>query len=118
MNFIQNINISEGYNLVSLDSISLLTNIPKTLILSILKICSLKLLNTFLIPVISPSIISFIHSQVDGSAMENKARPVLANPVTNELATSRLKQLSFTIKFLKIYIDYTILVIPAGNSNK
>lgn len=122
--------IPENYVLVSLDVISLFTNIPKQLVMDIIK-KDFKFLSSYtqissktLLDIASfcfeTSYFSFqqkIYLQKDGSAMGNPASPVLANIVMNHLISETLKKLPFNIPFLYVYVDDTILAAPKDQLN-
>ena len=123
--FIKRVTLPPNCLLVSLDVTSLFTNIPRDLVLSIIKkkwrfisaytslsqdlFC--KLIN-FLFDSSYFSFNGRVYQQLDGSAMGNPASPVLANLVMNELLLDVLHKLPFDLPFIKLYVDDTLLACP------
>lgn len=124
---IKNLKVPDDYVLVSLDVVSLFTNIPKNLVINIIEE-SYKYISNYtdiskstLIQLIrycfETSYFSYnntIYLQKDGSAMGNPASPVLANLVMNHLFNKVVKTLPFNIPFLFVYVDDTVLAAPKG----
>ncbi|KAI4476746.1 hypothetical protein M0804_013363 [Polistes exclamans] len=123
--FIQKITLLEDYRLVSLDAISLFTNILKKLVIKAINEDWDKLKNFIPIPRnILLEIIQFcfdssnfqfdgsFYQQLDGSSMGNPASPILANLVMNHVLKQIEKNLPFEVPFLKVYADDIITAIP------
>lgn len=123
--FINQVKLPDNYELISLDVVSLFTNIPKKLIIDIIssdwryissytnmsKDMFLRLINF----IFESSYFKFdnkFYKQLEGTAMGNPASPSLANLVMNFLVNSVLKKVSYHIPFVKIYVDDTSLAIP------
>ncbi|CAD6225600.1 GSCOCG00011838001-RA-CDS, partial [Cotesia congregata] len=123
--FINNTRLPPDYILVSLDVVSLFTNIPKALVLEIIneeyetirelvkvskgKLCSL--INVCF----KTSYFTFnnvFYLQLDGSSMGNPASPVLANLVMDYVLWKIVDSLPFHVPFLKLYMDDTLLAMP------
>lgn len=122
---IKNIRLPENYRLVSLDVVSLFTNIPKDLVLEIIiknwdewsKL--IKVPKELLLELVKYcfnssyfTIDGKIYRQLDGSAMGNPASPALANLVVNDVMEEVMRDLPFEIKLLKIYVDDSIAAVP------
>ncbi|KAI4485256.1 hypothetical protein M0804_006761 [Polistes exclamans] len=123
--FIQKITLPEDYRLVSLDAISLFTNIPKKLVIKTINEDWNELKNVITIPKnILLEIIQFcfdlsyfqfdgsIYQQLDGYSFGNPASPILANLVMNHVLKKIEGNLHFTVPFLKVYVDDIITAVP------
>lgn len=126
--FVENtktITLEEGYILISLDVVSLFTNIPKELVLKIVKNSwrflsaytnlNFKMFSLLIEFLFNTSYFTFdnvFYQQLDGTAMGNPASPVLSNLVMNDLINFCLNKLPFKVDFLKVYVDDTILAVP------
>lgn len=122
--------IPTGHVLVSLDVVSLFTNVPKKLVLDIIT-SNFKFISNYteipkknIIDLVSycfdTSYFSYggnVYLQKDGSAMGNPASPILANLVMNHLVTEVLKELPFDIPFIYVYVDDTVLSAPRDQLN-
>lgn len=130
VDFIQEVTLPEKHILISLDVVSLFTNIPKQLVVDIVtkqwKYISAytNIEKDLFLDIVSfcfdSSYFSFkgvTYSQKDGSAMGNPVSPTFANIVMNELVISTLRKLPFKLPFIRIYVDDTILAIPEGQEN-
>ncbi|XP_044764498.1 uncharacterized protein LOC123321057 [Coccinella septempunctata] len=122
---IQGLVIPENYILVSLDVVSLFTNVPKDLVVELTKsrwsyiAAYTDMTKEMFIRVIEfifqSSYFSFndeIYSQNEGTAMGNPASGGFAYLVMNDLIKKSLKRLSFHIPSLKLYVDDTWMAIP------
>ncbi|XP_015118902.1 uncharacterized protein LOC107042379 [Diachasma alloeum] len=123
--FAQDVVLPEGYVLISLDVVSLFTNIPKSLVLEIVEQnwekwevlipASKRMILDLIIFCFEASYFSFndeIYSQIDGSSMGNPASPILASFVMDYIVSRVLEDLPFSIPWIKIYVDDTVLVAP------
>ncbi|VEN48904.1 unnamed protein product [Callosobruchus maculatus] len=123
---LKELNLPSNYILISLDVTSLFTNIPKQLIINLItkywkKICEFTNipLTTFIeiINVCFDTSYFVFHGifyqQLDGTAMGNPCSPVLANLVMEELIHTIIQSLDFEVPLIKLYVDDTILAIPA-----
>lgn len=123
--FLKTVQLPPNYVMVSLDVVSLFTNIPKHLVLQIIKenwshiSAYTELDKTMLCRIIDfifeSSYFVFngqIYLQIEGSAMGNPASPTLANIVMNYLISKCVKKLSFVIPVLKLYVDDTFIAVP------
>ncbi|KAI4476142.1 hypothetical protein M0804_013832 [Polistes exclamans] len=123
--FIRGTKLPEGYILVSLDVISLFTNIPKELVIKIIE-DNWDELSKY-ITVHKKTLIELIqfcfessyfrfngvfYQQLDGSSMGNPASPVLANIVMNYILKKVEGKLPFQVPFLKVYVDDIVTAIP------
>lgn len=129
--FSKNVLLREGFSLFSLDVVSLFTNIPRELIIKLIRKrwCFIAAY-TDMTKELFLEIIAFIHDssyfqfntefyqQVDGTAMGNPASPSLANFVMTELIHQSLKKLRFMVEFIKLYVDDLILAIRPQNANE
>lgn len=117
--------LPENYILMSLDAVSLFTNIPKTLVLEIIEIRWQEISEFTDIPLqlfIKIVEICFDTSyflfdgkyfqQKDGTAMGNPASPIFASLVMEHLLDSVIVQLNFPIPLIKIYVDDNIIAVP------
>ena len=125
VHFIKTVILPPHYVLVSLDVTSLFTNIPKDLVIGIIKnkwrfiSAYTTMSRDFFCQVVeflfNSSYFSFngkIYQQLDGSAMGNPASPAFANLLMNELINTVLHSLSFDLSFIKLYVDDTLLACP------
>ncbi|XP_074112299.1 uncharacterized protein LOC141536002 [Cotesia typhae] len=118
------VRLPEGYVLVSLDVVSLFTNIPKELVLStieenwddfkrVTKLWKKDLIDLVTI-CFDTSYFTFnneFYIQLDGSAMGNPASPTLANLVMYHVLNKVIRVIPFRIAFLKLYVDDTLLAV-------
>lgn len=125
VNQIKTITVPDKHVLISLDVISLFTNIPKDLVLKIInedwnemaKVIKVKkdTLITLVKFCFESSYFTFqnrLYQQIDGSSMGNPASPSLANVVMNFVIRKAIDNLGFHIPLLKLYVDDTILLVP------
>ncbi|XP_044745148.1 uncharacterized protein LOC123307011 [Coccinella septempunctata] len=122
---LNNVQLPDHYKLISLDVISLFTNIPKGLVLSTLskrwsyisaytnipKKIFLEMIEFYF----DSSYFSFggnIYLQLDGSAMGNPLSPILAEIAMDELVSSVLANLPFVLPFFWLYVDDSITAVP------
>lgn len=123
--YMRSIRLDVDHRLVSLDVISLFTNIPQELVIDIIrknwsewdKIIGvpLEMLIELVRYCFRCSYFVFsgnIYEQLDGSAMGNPASPILANIVINDAITEIIKTLPFTTPLMKIYVDDSIVAVP------
>jgi hypothetical protein len=128
---IKDVSLPPDYVLISLDVVSLFTNIPKDLVKNILKEKWNEIhktkdkldCETFL------EIVDFLfdssyfkfnnqfYQQLDGSAMGNPASPCLANLVMNYIVEEVKKKINFVLPFLKIYVDDSSLAVPKNKAD-
>lgn len=125
IHIINNTTLPENYELISLDVKSLFTNIPKDLVMEIIKkkwkfieayteIPKVEILH-IIEHIYNTSYFSFdgkIYKQLDGTAMGNPLSPLLANLVMNDLIDTCVQKIHFDIPLLQLYVDDTILAIP------
>ncbi|XP_044755871.1 uncharacterized protein LOC123314576 [Coccinella septempunctata] len=129
--FARTVSLPPDYMLVSLDIVSLFTNVPKQLVQDIIKknwsVISayteipFRLFNNIIVHIFETSYFTFdgiIYKQLDGTAMGNPASPILANLVVNEVIFVVLNTLSFRVEFLKLYVDDTIAAIPKNATSE
>lgn len=123
---IQRKSIPDNYVLVSLDVVSLFTNIPKQLVKDIIskqyKFLSsyIEISKKMLLEIVDfcfdTSYFTFdqdIYLQKDGTAMGNPASPILANLVMNYVVTEVTQKLPFSLPFFYIFVDDSCLAAPA-----
>lgn len=122
---IRNITLPKDYVFISLDVVSLFTNIPKDLFITIIKEewkhiqnftrVNLQIFLELINFIFDTSYFKFngiVYKQLDGSAMGNPASPSIANIVMNYLIKHTIKKLNFIIPVLKIYVDDLVLAVP------
>ncbi|XP_044766183.1 uncharacterized protein LOC123322305 [Coccinella septempunctata] len=122
---LKNIHVPENYKMMSLDVVSLFTNIPKSLVFQIITkrwryISCFTVLdeNSFikLVDIVfDSSYFTFnnnFYKQLDGTAMGSPASPDLAELVMLELFEFVAGKLNFDIPIMKICVDDTFLLIP------
>lgn len=121
--FSKTVIIKEEFVLTSLDVVSLFSNIPKELVLTIRKMWRtisaytwlyINMLRTIIRFLFKWSYFSFlgkINEQLNGPAMGNPASQIIANLVRNHLLTECLKKFYFPVSFFKLYADDTILTV-------
>ena len=127
---IKNINIPDNYILISLDVISLYTNIPINLTKNILTKKWEKIkqytdlpLNEFLNAVeLTLNSTYFVHNenffkQIEGCAMGASISSVIAQLVLEDLEETVLKTLNFELPFFFRYVDDCITAIPPNQYN-
>lgn len=120
------VTLPNNYVLVSFDVTSLFTNIPKELVIKIIKekwqfISSYTTLSkSLLIELIEhcfdTSYFVFnkkFFKQIDGTAMGNPLSPVLANFVMTHLLETVIRQLEFPVPLIHLYVDDTLLALPS-----
>ena len=128
--FINTVKLHENYILISLDVTSLFTNIPKELMIATIEkewqIMSRyinvpkEILLDLICCIYETSYFTFegkVYQQLQGTSMGNPASPSIANIVMNYCLNNILAALPFEISFLKLYVDDTILAIPANECN-
>ncbi|XP_044752677.1 uncharacterized protein LOC123312358 [Coccinella septempunctata] len=117
--------------LYSLDVVSLFTNIPRDLVLSLIKEKWLfisaytdmpkNLFIDIIAYIYDSSYFQFegeFYQQIDGSAMGNPASPSLANFIMTYLIEKVLQKLKFIVAFIKLYVDDTITAIPSDKADE
>lgn len=122
---IEEIKLPKNYILISLDVVSLFTNIPKMLVITIIKTkwqflkaytdVPLKTLVKLIEFCFNSSYFKFedkFYSQLDGSAMGNPSSPILAEFVMDYIIGESLKKINVPIPFIQYYVDDTILAVP------
>ncbi|XP_044574368.1 uncharacterized protein LOC123258432 [Cotesia glomerata] len=128
--FSKTVSLPEGYVLISLDVVSLFTNVRRDLILKVIEetwdnIKHLvrvprKVLEDLIIFCYDSSYFVYqgeFYSQMEGSSMGNPTSPVIANIVMNYVIGQILMLLPFDVHFLRLYVDDTIVAIPEGEVN-
>ncbi|XP_015118396.1 uncharacterized protein LOC107042039 [Diachasma alloeum] len=125
VDFVEGNRLLEGYELVSLDVVSLFTNIPKELVLTIIE-KNWEIWSS-LIPAPKDVVVqlvqfcfevsyfvfdSEIHNQIDGSIMGNPASPILASLVMDHVLSKVLEKIPVRISWVKLYVDDTLLAVP------
>ncbi|XP_044761573.1 uncharacterized protein LOC123318845 [Coccinella septempunctata] len=131
VDFVKEIRVPKESEWVSLDVVSLYTNIPKPLVLHIIKKRWQYISAYTTIPqnlfckiveyIFDSSYFSFngvIYVQIDGAAMGNPASGTLAALVMDEVITIGLRTLTFDVHFIKLYVDDTIFSVPKGKSDE
>ncbi|CAD6230771.1 GSCOCG00012197001-RA-CDS [Cotesia congregata] len=125
VNFLNEVRLLPDYVLVSLDVVSLFTNIPKALVLTIIeeewesitelvKVPKNTLCNLINV-CFETSYFKFMdefYLQLDRSSMGNPASPVLANIVMDYVLRKVMDSLPFQVPFLRLYVDDTLLAVP------
>lgn len=118
--------------LVSFDVVSMFTNIPVELAISIIKKKADHIYETTRIPFdLLEEILTFVlkdcatfrctkrcYKQRRGLAMGSPLSPLLSNIVIGELMTSQIPRLTMPPKFLVVYVDDTLAVIPHSQVNE
>ena len=125
IDFIKSINIPDNYILISLDVVSLFTNIKIDLAINLIDTKFEKIRPHIDIPKANfLNILSFclksgyfsfnneFYKQIDGIAMGSPISPIIANIVMENLLDNILKSINFNIHFVKLYVDDLLLCIP------
>lgn len=120
-----NIHVPNNYKLISLDVVSLFTNIPKTLVTQIIKkrwnyiSCFTELSRDDFISLVDLTFESsyftynnIFYKQIDGTAMGSPTSPSFANLIMFELFEYAVEKLKFNIPLIKVYVDDLILLVP------
>ncbi|XP_015124713.1 uncharacterized protein LOC107046575 [Diachasma alloeum] len=123
--FIKGVRLPPEYVMISLDVVSLFTNIPKRLVLHIVDESwddwtpfvrtSKKLVIKLITICFEASYFTFdneVYMQIDGSSMGIPASPVLAGIVMEYVIGKVLEELLYNIPWLKLYVDDTVLPLP------
>ncbi|XP_044747193.1 uncharacterized protein LOC123308546 [Coccinella septempunctata] len=131
VSFSETIVLPKGFMLYSLDVVSLFTNIPRDLVLSLIKEKWLfisaytdmpkNLFIDIIAYIYDSSYFQFegeFYQQIDGSAMGNPASPSLANFIMTYLIEKVLQKLKFIVVFIKLYVDDTITAIPSDKADE
>ncbi|CAD6207985.1 GSCOCG00010260001-RA-CDS, partial [Cotesia congregata] len=121
--FSKTVSLPEGYVLISLDVVSLFTNVlieetwdnikhlvgvPRNVLEDLIGFCYDSSYFVYQ---------GEFYSQIEGSSMGNPASPVIANIVMNYVIGQILMLLPFDVHFLKLYVDDTIAAIPEEEVN-
>ena len=129
--FIDTVSISENHHLISLDVISLYTNVPITLINDVINEKWEQLEDTTFLP--KPEFLEALevtlnstyfqykdqfYKQVFGCAMGSPVSSVVAQLVMEKLETTVLSSLSIDIPFFKRYVDDCILAVPKNKEQE
>lgn len=127
---LKDVKLPSDYVLVSLDVVSLFTNIPKKLVLRIIQDewdlmkglvkVPKEILEVLVKTCFETSYFKYNNSfyrQLDGSSMGNPASPVLANIVMEHVLRKILERLPFAIPLLCLYVDDTLLAVPKDSTN-
>lgn len=122
---ISHIKVPEGHIFISLDVVSLFTNIPTTLILDAIKEEWTTISLRTKIPMTEfLELISFClnegyfkfkdtyYKQIWGTAMGSSLSPVVANLVMDKLLKKVIPLLPYTLTFIKKYVDDLFLIVP------
>nr|XP_021206294.2 uncharacterized protein LOC110385892 [Bombyx mori] len=128
--FSEKVSLPKNYVLISLDVVSLFTNVRRDLILKVIEETWDNMKHLVKIPKsVLVDLITFcydssyfvyqgeFYAQMESSSMGNPASPVIANIVMNYVIDQILKILPFGIHFLKLYVDDTIAAIPESEVN-
>ena len=128
---IKNTQLSQDYVMVSLDVVSLFTNIPKKLVLETISTnCNewseqVKVPKELLVEMVEfcfeSSYFRFdnkFYKLLDGSSMGNPSSPVMANIVMNHILTEVERNLQFKLEILKIYVDDTLIAVPKNKTQE
>ncbi|XP_044577776.1 uncharacterized protein LOC123260626 [Cotesia glomerata] len=123
--FANEVQLPPGFVLISLDVVSLFTNIQKNLVIELVEenwteiSGVLKCEKRFLLDLIECSFdMSFfvfkkkVYLQVDGTSMGCPSSSALANLVMFYILKRVLNKLPFLVPFLKLYVDDTLLAVP------
>ncbi|XP_044758349.1 uncharacterized protein LOC123316371 [Coccinella septempunctata] len=127
VSLVKTVSVPEGYCLISLDVISLYTNVVKDLTVKIVK-KRWKYISAFtnipktlflemIVFIFTSSYFKFnneYYRQIDGMAMGNPASPSIANLVLTELIQECINQLSFWVPVIALYVDDLFLIVPAN----
>jgi len=126
-----NIHIPEDHDLVSLDVVSLFTNVPIDLVMEVLdnrwnliephtKIPKNEFLNAVKFTLDSTYFIfnEKIYKQTYGAPMGSPLSPIIADLALQNLESHTLKNLSFQPLFYIRYVDDIALAVPRGSLNE
>lgn len=124
----ENIILPENYVLISLDVVSLFTNIPLNLVINILKLKWNKIKdNTKISNSNFMMLINFIfennyfcfndnfYKQIFGTPMGSPISPILATIILDHLLDIVIPKLPFKFPFIYKYVDDIICAIPSDN---
>lgn len=128
--FIRNARLPENYILISLDVVSLFTNVPKRLVNKIIeeKWDSLsgivkmekELFSRLMNSCFDLGYFSFekvFYLQLDGTSMGGPASPALANFVMQYVIEKVSEVLPFVVKYMRLYVDDMFMAIPREEVN-
>ncbi|XP_046626164.1 uncharacterized protein LOC124307959 [Neodiprion virginianus] len=131
VDFIRDVELHSDYRLISLDVVSLFTNIRKDLVLKVINESWDNIKHLVKVPkYLLIKLIEFcfetsyftyngvLYRQVEGCSMGNPASPVLANIVMNYVLQQIITVLPFNIAFIKLYVDDTIAAVPETELNR
>lgn len=130
VNSIRNVTLPHNYVLVSLDVVSLFTNIPSGLVKTLLglhwprisqhtKLSKTNFFKLFSL-VYDNCFFSFenkVYHQISGSPMGSPISPILAQIAMDHLLEKITSKLPFKLPFIYKYIDDIITSIPAGQED-
>ena len=125
---INNIQIPHDYEIISLDVVSLFTNVPEYLVCKAIEKRWSQLYNKINMSCTEfIDVIKFIlnnnyfqfnnkfYRQIFGSAMGNPISPILSDVVMDDLETECIKKLNFKPMFYFRYVDDIVLCIPKNS---
>ena len=128
--FINGFKLPENYVLISLDVVSLYTNIHINLIIDSIKKHWAAISNFTKIPqkifleaiefIFDTNFFSFnniFYKQILGTPMGSSISPIVSQFVMDDLLNDCLSTLPFQVPFLKKYVDDIICAIPAGSED-
>lgn len=128
--FINNFEYPPGYVLVSLDAISLFTNITAELAIQCIKKhwneisphtkIPKKQFTDLVLFIFDNTYFTFenkFYKQIIGTPMGAKLPPILAQYVMDDLLDIQIPKLPFRVPFLKKYVDDIVCMIPEGSLN-
>lgn len=127
---LRTVELQEGYIMVSLNVVSLFTNVPKDLVTDIITKHwtqvkqHVRVEQNMLVEMINfcfeSGYFSFqgeIYDQLDGCSMGNPASPSVANIAMNHIIEEAKQKLPFPIPFIKVYVDDTFIIIPRDGTD-
>lgn len=129
-NFINTIEIPENFKLISLDVVYLYTNIPNSLIKTIInkkwdelkkftKLTKKDVIEAIFL-ILDNNYFQFkdkFYKQIDGCAMGSPIALTIAQMVMEYLEENVIKNLNIPILFFKRYVDDCLLAVPNNNIN-
>ena len=127
--YINTVKLPNDYILVSLDVVSLYTNIPKNLMIdaifkrwdTIETDINLSFFSEIIEFCINCSYFQFqenFYLQIEGTAMGNPFSPVVADYVTEIILDNVTSEIDFPIPVLKKYVDDLVLAVPKDKVNE
>lgn len=131
VNFIKNMKLPENYVLISLDAVSLYSNIPYDLIINSItlhwpeisiktKLNKKQFLNIIEL-IFNSSYFKFnnhYYKQILGTPMGSNLSPILSQYVMDDLLNNCIPKLKFKLPFIKKFVDDIVTSVPQNSINE